>query len=100
MQPFSSCGEWGLLFVSVHRLLIAVALLVVEHGLWGTQASVAAARGLSSCGTQAQLLRGMWNLPGTGIKPMSPALAGKFQPPDHQGSPDLILLSEMRMEPD
>ena len=30
---FSSCGEWGLLFVAVHRLLIAVASLVAEHGL-------------------------------------------------------------------
>ena len=29
----SRCGEWGLLFVAVHRLLIAVASLVVEHGL-------------------------------------------------------------------
>ena len=32
-QTFSSCGEWGLLFVAVHGLLIAVASLVVEHGL-------------------------------------------------------------------
>ena len=31
-QAFSSCGEWGLLFVVVHGLLIAVASLV-EHGL-------------------------------------------------------------------
>ena len=31
-QAFSSCGEWGLLFVAVHRLLITVASLVVEHG--------------------------------------------------------------------
>ena len=30
---FSSCGERGLLFVAVCRLLIAVASLVVEHGL-------------------------------------------------------------------
>ena len=30
---FSSCGEQGLLFVAVHGLLIAVAFLVVEHGL-------------------------------------------------------------------
>ena len=30
---FSSCGERGLLFVAVHRLLIAVASLVAEHGL-------------------------------------------------------------------
>ena len=32
-QAFSSCGEQGLLFVAVHRLLIAVASLVAEHGL-------------------------------------------------------------------
>ena len=30
---FSSCGEWGLLFAAVHRLLIVVASLVAEHGL-------------------------------------------------------------------
>ena len=30
---FSSCGEWGLLSIVVHGLLIAVASLVVEHGL-------------------------------------------------------------------
>ena len=28
-----SCSEWGLLFVAVRGLLIAVASLVVEHGL-------------------------------------------------------------------
>ena len=32
-RAFSSCGKWGLLFVAVHRLLIAVASLVAEHGL-------------------------------------------------------------------
>ena len=31
---FSGCGERGLLFIAVHRLLIAVASLVAEHGLW------------------------------------------------------------------
>ena len=30
---FSSCGERGLLFFAVGRLLIAVASLVAEHGL-------------------------------------------------------------------
>ena len=30
---FSSCGEWGLLFVVVHGLLIGVASLVAEHRL-------------------------------------------------------------------
>ena len=32
-RAFSSCGEWGLLSVAVRGLLIAVATLVVEHGL-------------------------------------------------------------------
>ena len=30
---FSSCSEWGLLFVVVRGLLIEVASLVAEHGL-------------------------------------------------------------------
>ena len=34
--------------------------------------------GLRSCGTWAQLPHGVWNLPGPGIKPMSPALVGGF----------------------
>ena len=32
-RAFSSCSEWGLLFVAVHGLLIAVASLVAEHRL-------------------------------------------------------------------
>ena len=32
-RAFSSCSEQGLLFVVVHRFLIAVASLVAEHGL-------------------------------------------------------------------
>ena len=34
--------------------------------------------GFSGCDVQAWLLQGMWNLPGPGIKPISPALAGGF----------------------
>ena len=33
VRAFSSCREWGLVIVVVHRLLIAVASLVAEHGL-------------------------------------------------------------------
>ena len=40
--------------------------------------SQALEHGLSSCGAQTQLLRGMRGLPGSGIKPVSPALAGGF----------------------
>ena len=32
-QAFASYGEWGLIFVAVCGLLIAVASLVAEHGL-------------------------------------------------------------------
>ena len=32
-RAFSGCGERGLLFFAVHRLLIVVASLIVEHGL-------------------------------------------------------------------
>ena len=32
--------------------------------------------GLNSCGARAQLLPGVWHLPGLGIEPVCPALAG------------------------
>jgi len=44
---------------------------------------------LSSCGAQASLLQGMWDLPGSGIEAMSPALAGEFfttEPPGKTSS--------------
>ena len=52
-------------FFALHGILIVVASVIVEQGL-------------SSCGTQAQLPLSMWNLPGRGMEPMSPALAGGF----------------------
>ena len=44
----------------------------------GARASVVVACGLGSCGIRAKLLGGMWDLPGPGIEPVSPALAGGF----------------------
>ena len=35
-------------------------------------------RRLGSCGARAYLLHGMWDLPGSGLEPLSPALAGGF----------------------
>ena len=52
-RAFSSCGERGLLFVAVRRLLIVVAYLCCRAGALGVWASVAAAQGLSSCGSWA-----------------------------------------------
>ena len=47
---FSSCSEWGLLFIAAHGLLIAAASLVAELSAW---ASVVVARGLSICDSRA-----------------------------------------------
>ena len=47
---FSSCSEQRILFLAVHRLIVA-ASLVVEHRLQGVQASVVVALGLWSTGS-------------------------------------------------
>ena len=68
-RAFSSCGERGPLFIAVRGPLTIVASLVAEHRLQ--------TRWLSSCGSRAQLLRSTWDLPRPGLKPVSPALAGR-----------------------
>ena len=40
--------------------------------------SVGVALVLRSCGAQAQLLHGVWDLPGPGMGPMLPAVLGGF----------------------
>ena len=69
-RAFSSCGERGPLFIAVRGPLTIVASLVAEHRLQMCR--------LSSCGSRAQLFRGMWDLPRPGLEPLSPALAGGF----------------------
>ena len=78
-RAFSSCGERGPLFIAVHGPLTVVASLVAEHRLQ--------TRRLSSCGSRAELLRGMWDLPRPGLEPMSPALAGRFSTTAPPGKP-------------
>ena len=53
----------------------------------GHRASAVAVHGLSSCGQQAELLRGMQDLPESGIELESPALVGKFFTPEPPGKP-------------
>ena len=62
-QDFFSCSEQGLLLVMLLGLLTAVTSLLAECGL--------STRGLSS---SARSLRSMWDLPGPGLEPKSPAL--------------------------
>ena len=79
VQAFSSCSERGPLFLAVRGPLTIAAFLVVEHRLY--------TRRLSSCGSQAQLLCGMWYLPRPGLEPVSPALAGRFSTTAPPGKP-------------
>ena len=75
----SSCGERGPLFIAVRGPLTIAASLIAEHRLQTHR--------LSSCGSQAQLLRGMWDLPRPGLEPVSPALAGGFSTTAPPGKP-------------
>ena len=63
---FFRCGAWA---------LGTQASVVVAQGL-SSCGSRALERRLSSCGVQAELLCGMWDLPGPGLEPVSTALAG------------------------
>ena len=74
VRAFSSCGKRGPLFIAVRGPLTIATSLVAEHRL-------------SSCGSRAQLLRGMWDLPRPGLKPVSPALAGRFSTTAPPGKP-------------
>jgi len=51
-RPFSSYSKWGLLFIAVPGLLIALASLAMEHRPFA-RAPVVAARRLSSCGAKS-----------------------------------------------
>ena len=76
----SSCGERGPLFITVRGPLTIAASLVAEHRL-------------SNCGSRAQLLRGMWDFPGPGLEPVSPALAGGFLTTAPPGKPQSCILN-------
>ena len=78
-RAFSSCGKWGPLFIAVRGPLTIAASPVVEHRLQ--------TRRLSSCGSRAQLLRGMWDLPRPGLEPVSPAPAGRLSTTAPPGKP-------------
>ena len=78
-RALSSCGKRGPLFIAVRRPLTVAASLVVEHRLQ--------TRRLSSCGSRVQPLHNMWDLPGPGPEPASPALAGRLSTTAPPGKP-------------
>ena len=78
-RAFSNCGKWGPLFIAVRRSLTIAASLVAEHRLQ--------TRRISNCGSRAQPLHGMWDLPRPGLEPVSPALAGGLSTTAPPGKP-------------
>ena len=78
-RAFSSCGKWGSLFIVVRGSLIITASLVAEHRLQ--------TRRLSNCGSWAQLLCGMWDLPRPGLELCPLHWQADSPPLRHQGSP-------------
>ena len=81
-RAFSSCGKRAPLFIAVRGPLTIAASHVAEHRLQ--------TRRLSSCGSRAQLLRGMWDPPRPGLKPMSPALSGRLSTTAPPGKPLMV----------
>ena len=89
-RAFSSRGERGPLFIAVRGHLTIAASLVAEHRLQTHR--------LSSCGSRAQLLRGMWDPPRPGLEPVSPALAGRLPTTVPPGKPLSSLLFNIVLE--
>ena len=58
-----------------------------RHTGFSSCGSRAPERRLGSCGARAQLLRGMWDPPGPGLEPVSPASAGRFSTTAPPGKP-------------
>ena len=79
VRAFSSCGKQGPLFIVVHGPPTFAASLAAEHRLQKCR--------LSNCGSRAQLLRGMWDLPRPVLEPVSPASAGRFSTTAPPGKP-------------
>ena len=100
--PFSSCSEQGLLSSSNVQTSHRSSFSPCRARVLGTWASVLRAHvlsslsaqalelRLSSCGTRVQLFLGMWDLPGSGLEPVSPALAGGFFTSEPPGKPQAL----------
>ena len=83
VRAFPSRGKRGPLFIAVRGPLTIAASPVAEHRLQ--------TRRLSNCGSQAQLLRGMWDPPRPGLEPVSPELAGRLPTTAPPGKPLIIV---------
>ena len=87
-RAFFSCSERGPLFIAVRGPLTIAASLVAEHRLQ--------TRRLSSCGSRAQLLCGIF--PDQGSNPCPLHWQADSQPLRHQGSPYLFVFNDKAIQ--
>ena len=86
MQTFFSCGKQGPLSSCGTDASCCVGFCYCGARALGHL-------GFSSTGPWAQSLQGIWNLPGLGIKPVLPALAGEFLTTGPPGKPRYFLIT-------
>ena len=96
MPGLRSCRGFSLVVASGGYSLVAVRgllITVASHcrawalGSFSICSSRALEQRLISCGLRALLLCGIWDLPRPVIKPMFPALAGRFFTTEFPGRP-------------
>ena len=85
----------GFSLAAVRRLLSALAFLL--HVGPSSCSSRALKHRLNSCDAQAQLLYNTWDLPGSGIEPLSLTLAGGFPPTDPPQKPSSHVFTRFRL---
>ena len=105
---FSSCGEQELLSSCGVQASYCGDFFCCRTQLQGAWVSIVVAHGLNSCSSQAlehklnswdswtQLPCSMWDIPGLGIEPVSPALTGGFFTTEPPGKPAIEDLNCMQ----
>ena len=91
MQAFSSYGEQGLLSSCGKQ---ASHCNVYSH----FRAQARGCLDFSSCSVRASLPRSMWNIPGPGIEPVSPALADRLLITEPPGKSQQFASNECKEE--
>ena len=89
-RAFPSCSKRGPLFIAVRGPLTVAVSPAAEHRLQ--------TRRPSNCGSRAQPLRGMWDPPRPGPKPVSPALSGGLSTTAPPGKPPYKELLKLNSE--
>ena len=79
-------------WINEHYFLTNLTTSKLSHfsssGIWAQQLWFASSRAQFSSDAQAEVLCEMWDIPGSGIKPRSPALAEGFFTPESSGKPE------------